>query len=222
MNSRITLPALGALLLLTTAALSAPVSITVNSNGGSPYADAFGSFLPPGFVIRVGQFDLSLPGNLTLLQTSNDFLTLDALFTPLAESMINGGTVNQTGAPGQQIVINDMFSTGDVFGQIINIEDTYFSANSPLYTWVFNSATPATATQWGIFTASTGWGFPTSPGSETLSTFEIDTVVRGADTGTQFRLSPVPEPGSLALLVVGAGLFVFRSRRPARPLAKLF
>lgn len=218
MNIRSVLPSLGALLLLTTAAVSAPVSITVNSNGGSPYTDAFGSFLPAGSWVRVGQFDLSPPGSLALLQTSNDYLAINALFTPLAESMINGGTVNQAGAPGQQIVINDMFSAGDVFGQIINIDDTYFTANSPLYTWVFNSSNPLTATQWGIFTSTTGWGFPTSPGSETLSTFEIDNTIRGNNTGTQFQLTPVPEPGSLVLVIVGAGFFTFRSRRLARPL----
>jgi hypothetical protein len=119
-------------------------------------------------------------------------------------------------------VINDVFNPGDVFGQIINIEDTYFVSNTPLYAWVFNSADPTTATEWGIFSSTTGWGFPLNPGSETLATFEIDNIVRGCDTGTMLTLAPVPEPGSLVLLIVGTVIFAFRSRRPARPLAMLY
>lgn len=216
MNSPDILRPLCALILLATSAWSAPVSITVNSSGGAPYVDAFGTPLLPGSVIRIGQFDLSLPANLTLLQTSNDYLALDALFTPLAESLLDAGTVFQAGAPGQQMVINDQFNPGDVFGQIINIEDTYFAAGTPLYTWVFNSPDPLTATQWGIFSSSANWGFPISPGSETLATFEIDATIRGNATGAQFQLSPVPEPGSIALVIVGAGYLFYRSRRAGR------
>lgn len=205
---------LGALMLLAGTALSAPISITVSSNGGPRYADSIGGLLPAGSVIRIGQFDLSAPGSLTLLQTSNDYLALDALFTPLAESLLNAGTVNEAGAPGQQIVINDMFAAGDVFGQITNIEDTYFAFTTPLYAWVFNSSNPAAATQWGIFTATNGWGFPTNPGSETLATFEVDTVVRGANTGAFLELAQVPEPGTILLVVTGVGLLAFRMRRP--------
>ncbi len=215
MNSRSFLHSLGALLLISSAAWSAPVTVTVNSNGGSPYGDAFANLLPFGSVIRIGQFDLSVPANLALLQTSNDFFAVDSLFTPLAESMLNGGTVDQLGAPGQQIVVNDLLDPGHVLGQIIDIDDTYFLSGTPLYAWVFNSATPATATQWGIFSSTTNWGFPMSPGSETLATFEIDTVVRGSDTGTMLTLSPVPEPGSLVLLLLGGGLLAVRTRRPA-------
>ena len=215
MNSRTILRSIGASLLLAASAWSAPVSITVNSNGGSPYTDAFGTPLLPGSVIRIGQFDVS-GGNLATLQTSNDYLAIDALFTPLAENLLNAGTVNEAGAPGQQIVINDLFAAGDVFGQIENIEDTYFLAGTPLYAWVFNSPDPLTATQWGIFTSTTGWGFPMNPGSETLSTFEIDTTIRGNDTGTQFQLAPVPEPGSMVLMLIGTCLLFFRARRTVR------
>ena len=219
MNSRFILHSLGALVLLSAIVSAAPISITVSSNGGSPYADAYGGTLLTGSVIRIGQFDLSLPGNLALLQTSNDFLAVDALFTPLAENILNAGTVNETGAPGQQIVINDLFNPGDVFGQIVNINENYFLSNTPLYAWVFNSSDPLTATEWGIFSSTTGWGFPMSPGSETLATFEIDNVVRGNDTGSMLTLAPVPEPGGLVLLLVAAGFTLLRARRPAATLA---
>lgn len=219
MNSRFILHSLGALVLLSAIVSAAPISITVSSNGGSTYADAYGGTLLTGSVIRIGQFDLSQPGNLSLLQTSNDFLAVDALFTPLAENILNAGTVNETGAPGQQIVINDLFNPGDVFGQIVNIDENYFLSNTPLYAWVFNSSDPLTATEWGIFSSTTGWGFPMSPGSETLATFEIDNVVRGNDTGAMLTLAPVPEPGGLVLLLVAAGFTLLRARRPAATLA---
>lgn len=221
MNSTTILRSLGTILVIATFANAAPVSITVNSNGGSPYADAFGNALLTGSVIRIGQFDVSQPANLALLQTSNDYLAVDALFTPLAEGLGFAGTINETGAPGQQIVINDLFGAGDVFGQIVDIDDGYFPTGAPLYAWVFNSATPASATQWGIFTSSTNWGFPINPGSETLSTFEIDNVIRGLNTGTQFQLSPIPEPGSIVLVILGVGFLVFRSRREGRQLPAL-
>lgn len=219
MHTRSILRALGLLLLATSVASAAPISITVNSNGGSPYADSFGNLLLTGSVIRIGQFDVSQPANLATLQTSNDYLAVDALFIPLAEGLGFAGTVNETGAPGQQLVINDLFSAGDVFGQIENIDDGYFPTGSQLYAWVFNSADPLSATEWGIFSSTSGWGFPMNPGSETLSTFEIDQVIRGTDTGTQFQLSPVPEPGSLVLLLAGAVFLVVRTRRQASPAA---
>ncbi|MBX7207347.1 MAG: PEP-CTERM sorting domain-containing protein [Verrucomicrobiaceae bacterium] len=213
MNSLLNLRTAGILLLLAASAVAAPVTLTINSNGGSPYADAFGNSLLTGSIIRVGVFDVSQPANLALLQTSNDYLALDALFTPLAEGLAFAGDINQAGASGNQIIINDLFGAGDVFGQIENIDDGYLPTGTQLYTWVFNSAAPQTATQWGIFTATTGWGFPMNPGAEVLSTFEIDNVIRGTNTGTQFQLTPVPEPGSIALVLVGAGILFCRARR---------
>lgn len=214
MKTRTLYGSLAALLLSASAAWSAPVSITVASGGGPQYADALGGLLPSGSVIRVGVFDLSAPGNYTLLQTSNDYAALNALFTPLAEGLPNSGTIFEAGAPGQQLVINDMFGAGDVFGQIINIEDNYFQNTPNLYAWVFNNANPSAATQWGIFTATNGWAFPMNPGSETLATFEVDTVVRGANTGAFLQLSQVPEPGTILLVIIGVAFLAFRMRRP--------
>lgn len=223
MNSRSILHSLGALLCLASTALAGPISITItsNGNGGSSYADAYGNLLAAGSVIRIGQFDLSQPANLTLLQTSDDYLAVDALFTPLAESLFNAGTVTQTGALGQQIVINDLFGLGHVFGQIGNIEETYFQAGTPLYAWVFNSNDPLTATEWGIFSSTTRWGFPISPGSETLATFEIDNIIRGYDTASMLTLAPVPEPGSIVLVLLGMGALFFRVRRASHPVSTL-
>ncbi len=215
MKPRILLPLVSALAFIAATAQAMPVSVTVNSNGGSKYTSSSGSLLGAGSVIRVGQFNV-IGGNLTTLQTSDDYAAVNSLFTPLAESIINAGTVNQSGAPGQQIVINDLFAAGDVFGQIINAEDFYFATGSQMYAWVFNHADPLLATEWGIFTSTTGWGYPMMHGSETLSTFEVDDVIRGNDTGTELRLASiaaVPEPGSALLVMVGACALFRRSRR---------
>jgi hypothetical protein len=116
-------------------------------------------------------------------------------------------------------MINDLFGTGNVLGQIANIDSAYLPAGQQLYAWVFNSAAPQGSEQWGIYTSTTGWNFPNGLGSETLSTFEIDTVIRGSTTGglattDRFSLSPVPEPGG-SLLILAAGL-VLRLRRTRR------
>lgn len=208
-----------ALIALLVAALPtasrATITVTINSNGGWCYVPANGvGDLPVGSVIRVGQFDLSNPANYGLLQTSNDYALLNSFFTPLAEGLPGAGTVNQAGATGEQIIINDQFEPGHVFGQIVNISSSYFVTGTPLFVWVFNSATPQTATEWGIYTSATDWNVPADLGSTTLSTFEAVQVVRGGESnGNHFNLAPVPEPGSIVLLLMGAGLMRWRARK---------
>lgn len=199
----------------------AAVTITVNSNGGSPFADSSGTLLTDGSIVRVGYFDLGSTSVLNTLQNSSTFSEIDALFTPLAEGLANAGTVNQSGATGQFLVINSLPSTGAIFGSIQGISASYFTAGMDLSVWVFNHSSLLSATEWGIFSATTqpsaNWGFPNDLGASTLSTFEIDTVVRGQDTGSQFLLAPstvpVPEPGSLLLVMTASGLFAGRRRR---------
>jgi hypothetical protein len=199
-------------------AQAATVSISVNSNGGPMFATSAGDLLTLGSCIRIGVFDTS-GGNLTTLQTSNDYFAIDALFTPLGESGGSSGTITQAGNSGSVLMINDLFGTGNVLGQIANIDSAYLPAGQQLYAWFFNSAAPQGSEQWGIYTSTTGWNFPNGLGSETLSTFEIDTVIRGSTTGglattDRFSLSPVPEPGG-SLLILAAGL-VLRLRRTRR------
>lgn len=210
------------LILVVGQAFGATVSITVNSNGGPVYAESNGTLLSLGDVVRVGYFDLSSPSVLNTLQTSDLFSAVNALFTPLAESLTDAGTVLQADNAGQQLIINNSFgSTGHVFGQVENIEATYLAKDSRLSVWVFNNADPALATEWGIFSAATGWEFPAALGSQTLASFEITNpsteIIRGGlDAGSQqlrlSALSNIPEPGSLMLLVA-AGLVARRRRR---------
>lgn len=205
-------------LLLGLPAHAATVSISLSSNGGPKFATSAGDLLVNGSVIRIGVFNVA-GLNLTTLQTSNDYNTINALFQPMGEGLANAGTVTQSGNSGSQLVINSLIGSGNVLGQISNVESTYYTTGTQLYAWVFNSATPDSATEWGIFTATTGWNFPSALGSETLATFEVNNVIRGSTTGgvtsaDQLRLSNVPEPGS-ALLLLAAACLLPRRRRLA-------
>lgn len=197
-------------LLLGLPAHAATVSISLSSNAGPKFASSAGSLLVNGSVIRIGVFDVA-GLNLTTLQTSNDYNTINALFRPIGEGLANAGTVTQSGNSGSSLIINSLVGTGNVLGQIGNIDSTYYTTGTQLYAWVFNNTTPTAATEWGIFTASSGWNFPSALGSETLATFEVNSIIRGSTTGgpttsDQLRLSAVPEPGSALMLLAAAML----------------
>lgn len=215
MNSRIFVHALMALCLTASAAFGATVSITVNSNNGPCYTTSTDQLLTTGSVIRVGYFNWTDLVTRNVLATSNNYAELDALFKPLGESRLDGGSVLQAGAPGQNIVINDQFEAGHVFGQITGIESTYMATNTDLVLWVFNSSTASAASEWGIFTTSSGWEFPAALGSQTLASIEVEeaNIIRGSfnSTSNHLRLSVVPEPSGLMLLLSTA--LVARRRR---------
>ena len=221
-----TLLSTAAMLALAGSIQAATVSITVSSAGNVPkYVDSLGNVLGVGDAVRVGFFNTS-GGNLSTLQNSNVFADVNALFTPLAEGIANAGTVVESGTSGTNLIINDAFSgtfgPGNVFGQISGIDSTYCTTGTELAVWVFNNADPTLATQWGIFTATSGWEFPAALASSTLATNEIDTVIRGSSAGGNFLLSNisvVPEPGSWMLLAAGAVVLNGRRRRRSAPVA---
>lgn len=210
---------LTALLFVCGSLPAATVSLSISSNGGPMFSTSGGDLLAFGSCVRIGLFDLS-GGNLTTIQTSNDYFTVNALFTALGEA---GGATGEIAQPNNastsMLMINDFFGVGNILGQIGNIESVYLASGRQLFAWVFNSAAPENASEWGIFSSSNGWNSPNPFGSETLATFEIDTILRGSTTGglttgDRLSLSPVPEPGSL-LLVLGSVL-TFSLRRTRR------
>jgi hypothetical protein len=198
------------LVLLSSLPVVASVSITVNTNGGSPYTSSTGNLLNSGSVIRVGYFDISSPASLLTLQTINDYSAINSLFRPLGENISFAGWINTVGSLTNYLVVNNMFAPGAIFDQIVGINvgslnpanSSFIAPSSDLSVWVFNSSTPQSASEWGIFSASTGWELPSDLGSSTLSTFEVDTVIRGVNTGSQLQLSLVPEPSGLLLLLI--------------------
>jgi hypothetical protein len=127
--------------------------------------------------------------------------------------------VNQGGNSSNDIIINSLFGPGAVIGNIEQVASSYCSTGSQMYVWVFNSNSTGTATEWGIF-SSTTWAFPNDLGQQTMSSFDVDSVIRGSTTGgtttgDKLMLSSVavvPEPSS-SLLVLTTGLITLRRRR---------
>jgi hypothetical protein len=215
--------------LTLTVVARADVSVTVNSNGSRQFVDADNLGLAYGSLVRVGYFNLADISVLNTLQTSNDYNQVNSFFTELAEGQSGAGTISQLGiggnpVTGNNLIVNDRFSSGQVFGQITGINPTYIATDADLSIWVFNGPTWETSTQWGIYSAwdtgstSNGWEFPASGGSQTLSTAEATTAVRGEidTTNNQLRLAevtaPVPEPSGMVLSGL-AGLFFLARRR---------
>lgn len=106
-----------------------------------------------------------------------------------------------------------------------------FFNNKPLYLWVFNASTVGTATQMGIYratSATTPWTFPTNAGgvgdTQTYSTTSAAAPIIQAIGGfgstpagqlkltDSFNLAPVPEPSTLAFGVFTV-LAAFSSRQ---------
>jgi len=206
-----------ALFALCSQAFAATVSVSLSSLGGPMFTTMNGDLLAMGSSIRIGRFDTS-GGNFGLLQTSNDYAAVSALFNPLGEGSIASGIVTQALNTGSLLMVNDFFGTGNVLGQIANIDSAFLATGTQLYAWVFNTAVPSNATEWGIYTSSSGWNFPSGLGAETLATFEIDSVLRGGTTGgmtsaDRFSLSPVPEPTGLFLLLCAGFALGFRRSR---------
>ena len=223
MKTRHLLSTLAVMALTALPSTAATVDIAVSSAGTSPkFVDSLGSILNFGSDVRVGIFNMSAPGALATLQTSNDYNTINSLFTPLGENNGGGGTVSQFNNSGTNLIINNGLGAGNVFGSITGVDAAFCTPGTELAVWVFNNADPTLATEWGIFTTTNGWEFPAATvlgGSSTLNTNEIDTVIRGSSQGGNYALSSVsvvPEPGSWLLLVAGVAVLNQRRRRAAR------
>ena len=208
-----------ALLLAGSASSQAALLVFGNNLGdtGRVLADASGAPLNTPNIIRVGYFD-DPAANAAVLSSSN-FSAIDALFKPVGEGLTNGGTATTITASNGLFAFN-----------IANILQSYLPVGKLMFLWAFNAATPATATQWALFTNddTSGGGSPwLSPledagipgsGDMTLSV-QVDRVndasdvIKGSLSGNQLRLAPIPEPSLLALLLTALPLLA-RRRRP--------
>ena len=191
--------------------LRADSVVTFSTNLGPDLVDSTGGQLPVHTLIRVGYFNTS-GSNLILLQNSNSFAEVDSLFTPLAESRPNAGTVNQGGNTGEILEINDLFEAGDAFGQIEGISALYLAEGKQLAAWVMLGPSMQ-----AIFTSSTGWGGPPDNGAASLLTSEVDTIYRGSlNLAGNIQMVAVPEPTVTASAAGAAALLLGRRRRRRR------
>jgi hypothetical protein len=202
------------ILLLCGSALEASSGVVLVANttaGSRQFASFSGSLLPDGDLVRIGFFNTS-GANLTTLQTSNVYATVNALFTPLGEGIANAGTESGAGqTAGTALQINSSGGAGNILAQYTGISTSYPAAvpGTLLYAWVFNTTytNRANATQWGIFQAPTGtsnWIAAPDTSSATLNTNQSSfSAIRGTVTSSQAQLANVPEPSTYALLGTG-------------------
>jgi len=197
-------------------AASSHASITVTANAvGSLLLSSSGTALASGDIVRIGYFNASL----ATLETSNSFATLNSDFDPVGEGT-DGDTLTENGNATDTLDINDISGNGSFAGQFNGITSSAIPAESLLYMWVFNSSSPSTATQWGIFYNPTNanWVFPADPGGAIVSLSSAATALRGTANGSNFELANiavVPEPTSIYLLAGGLVIGALALRRRA-------
>jgi hypothetical protein len=206
----------------------------VRSTGGMELNATLSASVIVGAQVRMGYFagfDGSNDAVLTAALASEDPAILNQAlnrFVPMGENFednINLGTVTATGLPRiTPRTINSVASQGRLAGQVANATvasgapNSLTSAGVPAGTRIFllvYNAPSATATELGIFSAST-WTMPSDNLiSPTLNTVAVDTeaeVYRGFLNASELRLAPIPEPSVAVLALFGFGLGVRRRR----------
>lgn len=162
-------------------------TVTLSSVGGRPFASATGVVLPSGVAIRVGTFNLPAPTRDQTLSTTADYAQLKAWFKPLGEGVSGAGSVAQANGSGTRLRANGYPAAGQVFGTIQNVSASYLTPGTQLYVWVFDTANPYDASQWGIFSAA-GWVAPPALGAQALSTAAEVQAIQGSVVDGQLRL----------------------------------
>jgi hypothetical protein len=190
---------------------------------GRVISDSSGN--PISGIIRVGFFnvDTTTISTQSILRGS-DYNAINSIFTPIGEGPVSAGTIES----GTSFTVG---SDGRFALQINNIADNYLPYDSTaqdlnqrqLFLWVLNNSTFSQATSWALVTDSDNLAWRVNdPSSDPtlLQTYNnanittaSDSVYRGnAATANQLRLAPVPEPTTLASVLLG-GLALLRRRR---------
>ena len=200
--------------------------------------DAFGVPLPDnsGFTLLIGHFFLT-PG--TIQANATNYVFLRDNFVEFGQSTPGAGDPNGGGSNDDGYWLENTTNTTTL---TLPPSGTQPIANRQIYYWLFNSADPAAATQYGIFTApnNSRWIFPPDnaiPSTTVTDLSDVPTAFTGdpATTGILFggfgtgvsrdgtsplyNLAVVPEPSTYALILVGLGGLAYARRRSRqRPL----
>lgn len=200
----------------------AAISVAGINLGGSGriLADAAGTPLPAGSLVRVGFFNDPVADIAVISGT--DFSSIDQLFKSLGEGVVNSGTVTE----GALAVT----ASGRFSFTVSGAEQSYLPPDKLMFLWVFNASSAASATQWALFTNDDSndgdlpWlskldipAVPTSgdvvlPASQ-AQVDDASDVITGSIVGNQLRLEVIPEPSLAALCLSAAGALVLRRRR---------
>lgn len=201
---------------------NAAFNVIVNSNGGPKYVDSGGADMS-GAWVRAGTF--SDTTNIANFAAVGDLASIEALFTAFGEdgATTNDGTPQRGGNPVSELFINDVASAGHIGATgYNNVDQAYAGGNGTrIYVWVYNvapaDASPAPAgMEIGIFGANEAtWTVP-ALGVANLATLNINDpseVIYGRISQGGLHTLPIPEPSTLAALLVGMTAFGLRRRR---------
>ena len=201
----------------------AAITIAGNNLGGSGriLADAAGTVLPTGSLLRLGYF--IDPTTVAESVAANDLNAIEINFVSLGNGDAGAGNV----ATGSLAIGS---TAGRFSFSLQNVQPAILPAGRAMFYWVVNAPTVAAATQWALFTNddSSGGGSPwisktddpAIPGSGDLSLAaqltrvdDASDVLVGSLTASQLRLVAIPEPSAAPLLGAAGLLTLRRSRR---------
>jgi len=163
---------------------SARAQVTVSwgtESEGRYFADAAGSLLPEGSLVLLGSFAAAtdFAGN------ASDYSYLSSQFTTFSSAFIgDGGFTGVDGALAAASVTSAL--------------------NRQLSYWAFNAATTGAATEWGIFTQTTGlWTTPNDPFPSSMNTDLVDANVANIGSFAPSLDPLVPSLARTAILNLG-------------------
>ncbi len=198
------------------------ITIAGNNLGGNGrlLADASGTALPTGSLVRIGYF--TNPGTVAASLAAADVSAIEINFVSLGTNALGAGNV-ATGS----------LAIGNVAGRfsysVQNIQQSTLPADRLMFYWVFNAPSVAAATQWALFTNddTSGGGSPWLsktddpgiPGSGDLSLAvqlarvdDASDVLAGTLNASQLRLVVIPEP-TVSLLLGFVSVLLWRRQR---------